>query len=664
MALDTIKLPKNKKALAKIIDQHAEREEGRLAYRRTMWLLSWHYLSGARRFDIFDPQQGVLSPHYQDEDGNMEFQSQEMLSAIDRVSARLASLDLRPKVVRHGLSLDSVRERSVGQIILDHVVSSDQLDIVKTQFAHIFTALGCCGIAGHVVNSKTVGLTSDLEVIHPRELFPFPSVGYDYTKARGLMRQRTVPMSFLEERFGRKIKRNLKEMEWWTTQTGSAITDNDSMLEHGLDMNVWDDEHKKGDNERDEETSLVKIRELWTYGVGGTVDRYVVTSGDYVIYDQSFEELEVYCPIGVARFIENGTWHGAGLFDLLFGISRELERLMKSLFNNIRDTDRYGVLVMPQGQYNERALLRDVGKGLRVLPFEPDPVVDTFRPFSIQPHNLGDIPGKTAAFAKQMLDQMNPVQDLIREKGRVDSAVGLSFLDEQINRAMTNPSRGVEQAFGSCYRSVLTGALRSLMDNPIPIQVNTLTLDLAGAVIDPEKSMVQFQGENPLPSVKNLALTIKETSPRSMVARKTEAFELMKSGISDPDAFKLLILKEGLDFALWMEEEKAAYDTIVRNCLILYGNGQDPGQVVMTPHTSRPDFQLRVLVAFMSSPIMAVSSTEVQNEFIKLRQFLMESMGQVMPEGVPSPMEAAMMQQQEMGPEGGPALPFPQQGVA
>ena len=61
---------------------------------------------------------------------------------------------------------------------------------------------------------------------------------------------------------------------------------------------------------------------------------------------------------------------------------------------------------------------------------------------------------------------------------------------------------------------------------------------------------------------------------------------------------------------------------------------------------------------------MAVSSTEVQNEFIKLRQFLMESMGQVMPEGVPSPMEAAMMQQQEMGPEGGPALPFPQQGVA
>ena len=29
-------------------------------------------------------------------------------------------------------------------------------------------------------------------------------------------------------------------------------------------------------------------------------------------------------------------------------------------------------------------------------------------------------------------------------------------------------------------------------------------------------------------------------------------------------------LKEGLDFAVWLEEEKSAYDMIVRNCLVLY----------------------------------------------------------------------------------------------
>tara|TARA_R100000458_G_scaffold33370_1_gene30707 strand:+ start:1290 stop:3185 length:1896 start_codon:yes stop_codon:yes gene_type:complete len=628
-----------------------------------MWLLAWHYLCGARRFDVFDPHTGALSPHYLDEEGNMEFQSQEMLSSIDRVSARLASLDLRPKVVRQGISLNSIRERAISQIVMDHVVSNDQLETVKTQFAHIFTALGSCGIAGHITDSRTIGLTADLEVIHPREIFPFPSLGADYTKARGLMRQRTVPLDFLEDMFGKSLKKNLKKMEWWEANIGELDDESGGKeagpnSESGRDLTYWSDKSQAGATPSKQHTSLVKIRELWTFGVGDTVTRYVVTSGEHVLHDEEFTDQEVYCPIGFARFIENGTFHGAGLFDLLFSLNREMERLLKSLFNNVRDTDRYGVLVMPQGQFNDRAMLRDVGSGLRVLPFEPDPVVETFRPFNITPHNSGDIPGKTAAFAKDLLDRMNPVQDLIREKGRVDSAVGLSFLDEQINKAMTNPSRGIEKAFGSCFRSVLAGAIRTLMDNPISIPVSDLNLEMAGAIIDAERSMLQFQGQNPLPSVKNVSITIKETSPRSMVARKQEAMEMLKSGVTDPDSFKLLVLKEGLDFAVWMEEEKSAYDMIVRNCLVLYGDGQDPGQIIMTPHTSRPEFQLRVLIAFMSGPLMAIASTEVQNEFIKLKQFMMQSTGAMMPEGVPSPLEAAMMQQQGMG-QGGP-LPFKQ----
>ena len=670
MALDTIKLPKNKTDLARVIDEHADREESRLSYRRTMWLLAWHYLAGARRFDVFDPSSGAISPHYLDEEGNMEFQSQEMLSAIDRVSGRLASFDLRPKVMRKGISLNSIRERALGQIVMDHVVSNDQLDKVKTQFSHIFTTLGSCGIAGHMTDSPTIGLTADLEVIHPREIFPFPSLGADYTKARGLMRQRTVPLEFLEEMFKKKLGGSLKKMEWWESNIGeindeSGGTESGPSKEAGRDVKYWSDSTGSGENKSKKHTSIVRIRELWTYGVGDTVARYVVSSGEHIQHDEEFVDQEVYCPIGFARFMENGTFHGAGLFDLLFSLSREMERLMKSLFNNVRDTDRYGVLVMPQGQFNDRAMLRDVGQGLRVLPFEPDPVVETFRPFNITPHNAGDIPGKTAAFAKDLMDKMNPVQDLIREKGRVDSAVGLSFLDEQINKAMTNPGRGIESAFGGCFRAVLAGSVRKLMDNPISIPISDLNLEMAGAIIDAEKSEIRFQGENPLPSLKNISVSIKETSPRSKVARKTEALEMLKAGIADPDTFKLFVLKEGLDFAVWLDEEKSAYDMIVRNCLVLYGDGQQPGQIIMTPHTARPEFQLRVLIAFMSGPLMSISSTEVQNEFVKLKQFMMESTGAMMPEGIPSPMEAAMSQQPQEGMDmgqGGP-MQFPQQGA-
>ena len=369
MALDTIKLPKNKHDLARVIDEHADREESRLSYRRTMWLLAWHYLCGARRFDVFDPGTGSLSPHYLDEEGNMEFQSQEMLSSIDRVSARLASLDLRPKVIRQGISLNSIRERAIGQIVMDHVVSNDQLETVKTQFAHIFTSLGSCGLAGHITDSPTIGLTADLEVIHPRELFPFPSLGADYTKARGMMRQRTVPLDFLEEMFGKKLKKNLQKMEWWEANIGEGENasgggeESGGISESGKNTTYWSDTSQGTVSGSKQHTSLVKIREVWTYGVGETVTRYVVTSGEHVLHDEEFTDQEVYCPIGFARFMENGTFHGAGLFDLLFSLNREMERLLKSLFNNVRDTDRYGVLVMPQGQFNDRAMLRDVGQG-------------------------------------------------------------------------------------------------------------------------------------------------------------------------------------------------------------------------------------------------------------------------------------------------------------
>jgi len=677
MASDTIKLPKNKEALARIIDQHAEREESRLSYRRTMWLLAWYYLNGARRFDVFDPEAGALRPHFLDEEGNMEFQSTELLRAIDKVSARLASMDLRPKVTREGSNLSGIRERSVAQILIDSLVSNDQIEKISTEFCHIFTTLGCCGLAGHLKDTPSVGLTADVEVVHPRELFPFPSLGVDYTKLSGLMRQRSVPLEFLKERFGRKVTQNLEKMEYWEQQVGEHIDETADAAEEG----AFDYQDSSGAANKPskvpESMGVVKIREVWTFGVGELVTRYVVTSGDFVLEDMDLEGVETYCPIGFARFMENGTFHGAGLFDLLFSINREMERLLKSLFNNIRDVDRYGVLVMPQGQFNERAMLRDVGRGLRVVPFEPDPVGDNFRPFSITPHNTGDVPGRTAAYAKQLMDGLTPVRDLIEEKGRIDSAAGLNFLDEETNKAMTTPSRGMERAFGSCYKAILSAASRTMTFSPRPIPVNHMTLDLAGAIIDPVEGTVSFE-TNPVPTLTNLQLTIQQVNPRSLVARKKEAMEWLEKGLTDPDGLKLFALKEGLDLALWMEEEKSAYEAVIKNCLLLYGNGEDPGQIVLTPHTARPSFQMRVLTSFMTSTSMIMASPEVQDEFMKYREFLMQSLGLTLPKAVPSPddmavlMDAqrqannlvgkAQMKAQQMGRPGPTGQPAPQGG--
>lgn len=642
MATDPIKLTKDPMALARIIDEHVEREWSSLAYRRATWLVALYYLMGARQFDVFDPDSGAVRYSYLNEEDRMEFQSSELLSAVDKISGRLSSLDFRPMVTRIGSSLSSIRQRSIAQIMLDQVVSEHQLSRVVPQFNHIFALLGSCGIAGHIVNHPTVGMTADLEVVHPIELFPFPSLTQDYTKQRGLLRQRMVSLEYLKDVFGPKVTRNKERLEFYTIKPGETYEQRTSN-EYTLGSQITYSDNRLGGYDASKETlEVVRVRELWLKGPRDTVSRYVVTSGEYVIHDEDLEGREVYCPIGFARFMENGTFHGAGVFDLLFPLCREAEQLQKTLFNNIRDIDRYGVLVLPHGSFNANTMLRDVGQGLRVFPWEPDPISEGFKPFNITPFTSGDVPGKVSAFAIQQIDRLNPIRDLIAEKGRVDSATGLQFLDEQVNRAMNTPTAGVQQAWGDCYRSVLASTVREVVFSPKTFTVDQLTLDLAGVVVDPETMQVSFE-QNPLPSLSQLSFKIKDINPRSKVARKQEALQLQQQFQIDPDTFMLFALKEGLDFAMWTDEHQSAYESVVRNCLLLYGDGKTPGQVILTPQTTKPEMQIRVLNAFMAGPTMAVAGAEVQNAFIEYHKTLMGFMGLVLPNALPNPDDVAML---------------------
>ena len=655
MSHQKFKLPKNKRQICQVIRDHAEKEVSRLSYRRVTWLLTYYYLNGMRRFDVFDPESGNLSPHYLDEEGNLEFQSQEMLSAIDRASSRLASMDLRPKIMRTGTSLPMIRQRATAQLLADSLVSDEQIAEVSTKFAHLFTSLGSCGIQGHIVDHETIGLTADLEVIHPKEILPFPSLGQDYTKQAGLIRQRIVPLETLTEKFGNRVKNNLKDCEYYEIQVGDSLEDPHDSYDPEITVNP--SSNQPYTSAEADPMTVVRIRELWIDGPRGTCSRYIICSGDYLIDDQDLSTTQTYCPIGFSRFMENGSFHGAGLFDLLFSINREMEKMLKSLFNNIRDMDRYGVVVMPQGSFNERSVLREVGNGLRMISYQPDPLNEKFSPFMISPHNAGDIPGKTAAFAKQLMQGINPIQDLIAEKGRVDSATGLQFLDEQINRAMTNPTMGVVQAFGKMYRSMVSNASRELVLKPRPIPVQAFDLNLAGSVIDFESSQISFE-QNPIPNVAHLTFAVKQINPRSEVVRKQEALQMLQSGLTDPDGFKLFALKEGLDFAMWIDEDQASYEQVVQNILTLYGNGTDAGQVIITPHTSRPELQLRVLSSFMSGPLMTKADPLVVDEFKKYRESLIQFMGSSLPAMVPNPDSAAMFAEQppQRGPQPGPGM--------
>jgi hypothetical protein len=127
----------------------------------------------------------------------------------------------------------------------------------------------------------------------------------------------------------------------------------------------------------------------------------------------------------------------------------------------------------------------------------------------------------------------------------------------------------------------------------------------------------------------------------------------------DPEAFKLFALKEGLDFAMWIDEDQAGYEQVVQNILNLFGNGSEPGEVVITPHTTKPELQLRVLTSFMAGPLMGKADPRIVDEFKKYREALIQFMGASLPAMVPNPDSVAAFAEQApppAGPQPGPGM--------
>ena len=636
-------LPKNRRALARVIQQHVDREVSKQAYPRMMWKICHAYLSGARKFKIMSSTGELIQHWHLDKEGNLMYQAQDLLSIIDRLSAKLSTMDLWPSVIRNDRSIQSLRQRATAQVIADAIVSEDRLQIVSRQFAHIFTALGCCGLYADLSDHPTAGLTLDIEVVHPAEIFPFPSLGWDFTKQRGLVRRRIVPLSFLKDRLGRSLPRSVidNDITAWRQRPTDTLERSDGA--DSTSTGAMTASASGGPREADlEEVTVVEINEVWVFGVRDTVSRYIVTSGDHVFVDSDFEAegREVYCPLSFSTFMDTGSFYGAGAFSLLYGLIRHYERLMESLFTNVRDLDRYGFVVMPAGSWDQNTALRDVGRGLRVLPYDPDVAADSFRPFVVQPYNAGDLPGKTAAFARTALRDINPLRDLADEKGRIDSAAGLQYLDEELNRALTNPTSGIQRAFGSVYRAGVAAAASALSTAPRSLPISRLDLNLVGAVIDETGDRVSFT-TNPLPRVGSLRFTVREVAPRSSAVRKAEALELLKlqqmvTGAGDWDSFVVWAVREGIELAMDTGTIRAAVQTATVNILRLFNDGQTPGRIIDSPYLAEPAVQRRLLREFMAGPELRAASVEVQDAFIQYDLFLAEQSSVVLPEGVPS----------------------------
>lgn len=603
--------------------------------RCTTWTLAWYYLQGVRKFAVYNTATGQVVPQLAEDEGR-EFRDQEILTRINAVAGRIQGFDFRPMAKANGASLGAKRDRAKAQAIADAIVSDTEIDRVKEMYAYYLACLGGAGLTGHVVDHPVVGLTSELKVVHPKELAPFPSVGQDYSRTAGIMWTRNIPMDRAREVYGGRLEGKKAELDWFEADQGDSWSDEQH---EGATDGSWARGQSGFRHTSDQQyADILRVRELWMLGPGGTVTEYAATSGGVVLQREDYSQMEVYCPVEYSRFLNNGTWHGAGMFDVLFGIHRRAERMLRNLFNNIEDADRYGVLVLPQGEMNTRTFLTDVGQGLKVAMWEPEVDGSGIRPFAMSPVTTGDLPGKVAQFAKDQMAAVDPLKDLVEEKGRADSAAALNRLDQAIGQKFTTVSLNTTRAWGTVYKHLTQMAGGGLIGGRRRIPLKHVNMDLAGLIIDRRGGTASFDEEQPLPKLSGLTFGIQSDNPRSPAAMLEAAIRNWQLGLfgQDPSDFRLWALEAGVDVDLWLHEEKGAYECAVMNVLVLYGNGEQPGELVLTPETSRPELEMKVVRGFMSGPMMKVASPEVVDAFRAYLGELMMFQGTVMPQGMPT----------------------------
>lgn len=668
-------IPKSPRARADVFRLHAERERSMVSFRRTVWNLAWWYLQGYRHFTYWNPATGAVRAEIGKEKGSVPFWGQELLRHTDRVQSLLASRDLRPLVGPETWSLGLHRQKAMAQVIADSVLDIRSLKRAQRNFAHHFAYLGCCGMGVTVLEGKSGAITTDFEVIHPTQIMPWPSVGKDPSRERGLMRERLVSLDWLKRKMGKKTL-PLENMEWWEIPTGSEREDSlHPMGDMAGDLSAGslvggtryptlgaqvptrdtrsDDLHEK----------VVRIREVWERGDDGTLDWYSVTSGEEEIRWEDYRETGeiAWCPIAFSNFIPNGTFHGSGMFDLCYSYSRELERLSEDLFRNVREMDRYPILVVPGGSINMRQIENAPGSGerMRYMLWNPE-LGERFNPTVLEPNNSGDIPGRTAMFAREALEAINPARDLIKEKGRVDSAVGLQMLQEKANETLTSPSSGLNQMMGDLYRSMVSQSLARMVLDGKKVRVTNLTLEMAGILID-ENGEVSMGSDNPIPDLNSLHFDVREGQQRSPTILKQEGLEMIQAGVNDPDNFRIWCVRNNVPLPVDLGTEKSAVDTSILMLLRMFGDGQSPSPIPAwhTAHMANPAIQLKIVGEFLSSPIMQSASEEVVNEIQSYRQDLIMMLGMSLDNAVPLPEDVAMIEERS-GPQG-PAQGPPEQ---
>ena len=648
------RLPKDTKQAEDVVASMVLQGMGRRNPLSIRWWIANYYMQGIREFSTLDYTNGTVSVAYLNESGVLKFRYEEIVSKYQAQLGRLLAMDLSPAVKKKGVSLDGLRKASVAQVVLDSAMSEDKVRKAKADILPPLLMYGTVGVGLWVESEDSQGI----EVVMPWELLPIPVDVSGPTGVRGLMRVRYVPVDWIKNLSitPDKESKKYKAMDDMDLPSGRMPIEIDSLGDGTVsftgtgggffvqattqDEGMMSGRSKRGKDEKN--IKVTRLIEVWTETSDGYLAEYAIYGGltklkELYRYDHSASKYHL--PIRVIRDVTVGSFWGRSFVDLLIPLNNELEIALSSIFQAVSDFDLYGLQLWP-ATLGVPPLAQRGQDGVKRIVFEPDYTCPESKIANVQPAKMTAPMLQAVQLAANLMDrQAKQPEELMKgdAPGRTDSGTGLGFLWETSGIPLSPTAKNIAGGFSGVYRALLRILKDTWTDRKV-VNISSLDDSLAGIVLNADEGTLSLS-QNAIPFPDEVSVTIASEVPISKEQQKAELKEALKEGRLTIDEFNWTVRKQGLDIPVGDEIGWQNYRRAMLENILLFGDGQTPGEVIVSPHDLHR-VHITVLQAFMARPEFFAANQRVRDAF---DQHVMEHKGQMgeIPDQLPYPEDAA-----------------------
>lgn len=634
---------------------------------RNVWQVGWWitraYFQGMRDFHVSDLEEGEVFIGYEDEEGEMHLKWEESLTRLATEVGRLAQLDLNPNCSKQLNSLQSLRNASLSQVLLDAIGNFSDKDLLDIQFLTGVCMYGTYGIADWTDQESMLPLKQVTELIPPWELLFIPAGLSCPTDLRIKTRSRLVPYRELEKITGWRppdedAMLDIVEMSPGVIAGGDTRYPlGSTMPDAGPMTDLYDHStsEMQAESKRRRKKDIVKpvgrdeqyviFREHYVLAPGGMVARYIAQAGRHIGIDMDHrrESRKVPDPIGVARYQDVGLAYGRSFSSKLIPFAMEMEKLLQQFLQDLADMDRFGYVLTPMGMGVNKNDFQNRAPGPKPVPYEIDYTQDVRGMFMpLQPSNPSDLPGRGLQLGMDLEDRLTAQGPMFGgiAPGRMDSAEGLDVLRSEGSTHLTLAALSVRGAYATYYRSALYNIGLAIQRNPTLIEegLDIVRIDnsLAGIRIDPQTGRVMLSAED-VPDCWSVKIGIVSDDPAQKERRRQEALMMADSGRLSPLDFHLMNYKENWQFPVGDVATWENYVKAVLINLLMFGDGETPGQVpgagpadmgeLFNESFDLPWVHLKAIEEFVRPAQFLLASKQVRDLFTQRYQYIQSKAG-------------------------------------